>query len=113
MVISKLNRRLYRSLLEDGESYDNPFQVEGNKSLYSLFKRNNVLSNRYMSDGIKITIEKDRKMRSQAILNTIMRFVKKIIGVNRYELLLNYFANYCNVDCQKFLLGSVSRFSKK
>jgi len=105
MVISKLNRRLYRQLLDNGICYNNPFAT-GNNTFYDLMNKNGLLSEVYNTGELKAAISNaGSKDRLQKTLNRIMRIVKKVIGVRRYELLLGYFYNYCTIDNQIFLIN--------
>lgn len=105
MVISKLNRRLFRNLLEDEIYYNNPFKC-GRNTFYNLMEKNGLLSGVYKTSDLKAAISKEKsKEKLHRELDQVMRLVKKIIGVRRYELLLKYFSNYCTIDNQKFLIN--------
>lgn len=104
MIISRLNRRLFGRLIEEGRYFENPFNATG--ELYLMFKKNGMLSN---SKDYSETMITRKSMRSffkyEKLMHTFFKMTKKILGVNRYELISRYLSNSMSEENQIFLLN--------
>ena len=87
--ISKFDRLIFESLLENGYKFKTPFRTDG--ELYKLFKRNKLLENgsdSYSSDTNKSINNKIKKA------NKFLRIVFKIVGKKKYSQLVRAFSLY-------------------
>lgn len=103
ITISHINRRLFRAIIESGEVILNPFGTFSN-SYYTKLKNAKLLSfNNKESDkvnkgnlvGVSAKIKK---------INFLMKYVFKILGVEKYTLLIRFFRPYSRLENQVFLL---------
>lgn len=101
--IISLNRRLYRRLLLEGESFENPFETSKD-SYYSWLKQKRLL------DFSKSTADQltnknipgfHKKIK---FVNLFFILLKKLIGVKRYSIMLRFFRRYFAEENQAFLL---------
>jgi hypothetical protein len=98
--INVFQRRLYRRLIEDGGSFEQPFSTTKN-SFYDLLKKNGLLSVKQI-DNLK-NKEVDKFKGKIAKLNFFMRKVKSILGFDNYSLLLKFCMRYFRPENQIFL----------
>lgn len=104
-AISPLHRRIYRRLieLELFNKKHNPFVVNKN-SFYSLLNDNKLLfavDNKIDSQNENNFEGFDKKVRT---INWGMSVIKKIIGVEKYFLLIKFFQRYTRFENQFFLI---------
>jgi hypothetical protein len=108
--IIQLNRRIYRRMLEEGVSFENPFQT-GNGTYYDLLKKKKLI------DYAQVTAD---KMTNKSIsdlsaktnlVNTFFIILKNIIGVRKYSIMIRFFRRYFNEENQAFLLDK-NKFQK-
>jgi len=102
--ITKLQRRLFNSMLIGGVVFTNPFTVsEG--SFYRLLKKNKLLSKSSGFEPEKIGIDQigkfDKKIR---ITYFLMRLFQRFVGVDRYALFLRFLMRTSKYDSQLFLI---------
>jgi hypothetical protein len=100
------HRRLYRKLTEQGSLFDNPFAITP-PSYYELLRTNRLL--------IRGTNTKGEIRRSQVgnfegklrMLKKGMLLLKKVIGIERYHLLLRALKDLSRPEEQTFLLETL------
>jgi hypothetical protein len=97
-------RRIYRSLhTEIKNSFSSHFGIEKN-SLYDFFNSNKLLigekSNKY--NRLKSTIKNsDKKIK---LFESFLHFIKKIIGIKYYYILVRFMSVYARFENHKFLI---------
>lgn len=104
-AIAAFHRRFYRRLTEDGQRFGNPFSY-GENSFYRHLQKNHLLSSS-QNDGLR---SKDIESFSGKIksLNRLMRLTRKLIGFDRYALLLKFCIRYFRPENQVFLFKEYS-----
>jgi len=106
MVISKINRRIYGRLCEEGECYEDPFDNKG--KLYNLYKKNGLLSNTIDKKRVSETRKSmNHFSRYEKMIHGLLRILKKFIGINRYEILSRFLYNSMGEEDQIFLIKEV------
>lgn len=100
-----INRRLYRVMLDAGkiEPEENPFSSRG--FFYQLMKNKHLLSRMQISDKkiIKSEIDKGQKI-ANCLVYPLFKIILRIIGVNKYELLLGLCRRLGHLEYNVFLL---------
>lgn len=95
--VLNVHRRLYRRLLNDGKINGNPFNTDG-QSFYSLLKDNKMVahessvidkSNRFNTSNMEGKIK---------FINNFFRLFYKILGHQRYFMLLKVLREYSKVE---------------
>ena len=105
MPILSFHRRLYNGLIAKGQLFKNPFEADGG-SFYKLLN-NNKLIFKPIINVEKIGKKDALGMSSNlSILNKLFRMIYKIIGYNRYLLLLRYMRFFSRYESQIHLLDS-------
>lgn len=102
--IEKFHRRVYHRLLEiDRNRFQNPFSVTQD-SLYSLFEHNGFIK----EGSIRKLSEKESStnMRRMKKFNYIMKMLCKLIGYNRYLMLLRLLKHFSRYESQIFLIDN-------
>ena len=104
--IPELNRRLYRTMLEEKRlSPDtNPFDSRG--LFYLLMKEKHLLSKKYKkssSHSISNSISKGQKV-TNIFIFPMLKFMLRIIGVEKYELLIGLFRRLGHIENNRFLI---------
>jgi len=104
--INIFQRRLYRRFIQEGGFIENPFAV-GPESFYEKLRRNGLVSlpgsnvdkmNERNFEGL------DKKIR---LLNTVMKTLKKMLGFDKYVLLLKFSQRYFRPENQVFLIDEL------
>jgi len=114
--ISPFQRRLFRRITDEGvKTFDRPFATDENSFFYLLQNSNLLLSK---NADIKKLNERSFKGFDSKVkkLNMIMRLVKKILGFEKYTLLLKFCQRYFRPENQTFLikeLGSELKFKNE
>ncbi|OXB07596.1 glycosyltransferase [Flavobacterium pectinovorum] len=104
-IIKGFHRRIYRSLVNKGLIFDNPFSVAGD-SLYQKLKTKG------MTKTSAINIDKATKENLQGvgkklkIFNTATRWLYKLVGLDRYLLLIRLMRSFSRFETQIHLLTS-------
>jgi len=105
--ISQFQRRLFRRIVDEGVMrFSDPFSTKSD-SFFSLLERNKLtLSSSYAPDKLN---ERnfggfDSKVQK---LNTMMRFIKKVLGFEKYILLLKFSQRYFRPENQTFLIDEL------
>lgn len=93
--IGPVARRLYDQF---SSKYPAPFSVQ-KTSYYNLLKSKGLLENCSYSNT-----QVDRLMRKGGEINFFLKILKKIVGINRYDLLMRYLHWISVIRRQKFLL---------
>jgi len=94
-------RRFYRALKESGKVINDPFNAQG--WFYNKLKREGILSkNRPQKLNSKNVAGFDSKVNK---IQRILRFFFKIIGSEKYFLLMKFLNRYSRAENQIFLLG--------
>jgi hypothetical protein len=99
--VQEYHRRIYRALVENGFTFDNPFCV--NDSFYRLLKKHRLISkNKPIRHNIKsyAHLKRDRK-----IMNKLLKTLFVVIGVDKYFILMNFLNKYSRPENQTFLLN--------
>lgn len=99
--VTSIQRRIYRRLLEEGKYFQAPFSSSG--GLYQLFASNQLISKKNLTDKLKgrNVSEYESKLR---LLYLVLKFIKKLLGVDRYALLLRVGVQLTRPENQLFLL---------
>lgn len=103
--IKGFHRRVYRSLTNKGEIFDNPFGV-GENTLHSLLKK------RGMTDTSIINIEKVNKSNLPGIdkklklFNVLSRLCYKVIGFEKYLLLIRLLRSFSRYESQIHIIDN-------
>lgn len=87
--ITKFDRLIFESLLEEGYQFKTPFRTSG--ELYHLFKRNKLLetnSDSCLSDTNQSISNKIKTA------NKVLRIIFKIVGKNKYSQIIRAFSLY-------------------
>ncbi len=104
VYIDSFLRRIYRTLDHEIKKELISIFGIGNKSLYNLFKSNNLLigekSNKY--NRLKSSIKhSDKKIQ---LFENLLLFVKKLFGIKYYYILVRFMSVYSRFENQKFLV---------
>lgn len=104
IAVTRLQRRLFGKLLREGYVCSNPFDTYG-ESYFSLLKRNKLILNT-RDNAVAACSRTDISgfEKKEKILKRLLRMIKKIIGIRRYELLSRYLSNSMDEDAQMFLI---------
>ena len=104
VAIIKFHRRLFRAALYNENLYNSPFNTD-NDSFYSelrnkklLVKKNTDKLNEQNFTGINSKI---------IILNKFFNFIKRVIGFEKYSLLIKFLSRFSRFENQFFLLKGV------
>jgi hypothetical protein len=104
--ISHFHRRLFRRLLESNYAFDKPFNTKDSSSFYKLLAKNGLIAKVARQGGHKQNEENfadfERKLYS---IQIIARFIKAIIGINRYALLCKFAQRFVRPENQTFLIS--------
>lgn len=104
-VIKGFHRRIYRSLVNKGLAFDNPFSI-AKDSLYQKLKLKG------MTKSSKINIDKATKENLQGMdrklkmFNTITRWLYKLVGFDKYLLLIRLMRPFSRFESQVHLITS-------
>jgi len=104
VTINIFQRRLFRRLNMEGVIFENPFGVGETDFYAKLVKNNLIVKSKSSIDklnernfvGLQSKIKK---------LNIIMKFLRRILGFERYVLLLKFCQRYFRPENQTFLLN--------
>jgi len=102
--ISLFHRRLYNGLLEDGNKYVNPFDTTNNDSFYSLLKKKKLLSSSLNTTSY-FKIDKEVYNSKIKLANKFLYYVYKVIGYNKFLLMIDFFKKYSKYEIYTFLLN--------
>jgi hypothetical protein len=104
-TITKFHRRMYRSLIDKGVSFENPFLVSDN-SLYQKLKAKGMITNSTMNIG-KVNRDDLKGIEGKLkIFNVVTRLLYKIIGIEKYTLLIRLFGPFSRFESQIHLVNS-------
>lgn len=98
-IITNLHRCLYNQLLQNGEDYGNPFEDE---RFWKIMKQNKLISKQDLSKVGKGSVKNYSGKSSQ--IDRFFRIAFKILGVDRYTLLLRKIAKNANYRNNIFLI---------
>jgi len=101
-TIIQFHRRLYRRLLEQGLIVNDPFNADND--FYRLLKKNKLLFKpQNNTDKLNERNFPDfgKKVRT---MNKLFRFVRRILGMEKYVLLLKFCQRYFRPENQVFLI---------
>lgn len=106
--IEKAHRTLFKSLLINNFSkmLDNPFDSEG--IFYKTLKHNKLISHN-SNINYKINIQKEDKtyvINKLRKINKLMRIIYKLLGYDKYLILLRFLRRYSAIENQIFLLDN-------
>jgi hypothetical protein len=100
--ISKIHRKLYRRLIEDGNISGNPFDVKGD--FYHSLKRNGLTS-KLIVESDKVGVNNVNNLESKTIvINKVFRILFKVIGSKRYFLLVRLMRLYSKPENHVYLI---------
>lgn len=106
--ISKLNRRIFRKLIESGIKLSHPFNSELKNGFYSQLKNNGLITETTVSENINNT-NISSFYNKLYLINVIFRTIKKIIGIRNYTYLCRFFIWYFRYEHQVFLIKKYSK----
>lgn len=106
VCILSINRRLYRVMLDEGKIEQNvdPFLSEG--LFYQLMKKRHLISRKKNADNMKpnqTEIDKGQRI-ADYFVYPLFKFLLRIMGVNKYELLLGLCRRLGHLEYNVFLL---------
>jgi hypothetical protein len=101
--ILSFHRRIYRSLLEGGRTYQTPFKV-GKDSFYQLLKRKRLLDFTSVSAD-KISNKNIKNFSSKYyFVQSFFNFIRFVIGVRRYSMMIRFFKRFFSEENQIFMV---------
>ncbi len=100
--ILPLHRRIYGNL-DNKQLYDNPFDANG--KFYKLLKQKSLLSKVYNDTTAIFRASINNKDRKRDLIKKLFLIFKKILGVDKYQLLINAMFDLSRNKNQSFLLG--------
>ena len=102
-TIISLHRRMYRRLLEEGTAYKHPFSTEANSYYHLLSSKGLVTKSTESAD--KLTNKSIKNFSTKlGYVHLFFTFIKKIIGINRYSILIRFLRRYFAEENQVFLV---------
>lgn len=108
--ITKLQRRLFSSLIQEGVRFTDPFSVDKN-SFYDLLKKNRLLSKTSGFDPEKIYIDQIQKYSKKIkLMNFFLRLLQRFVGIEKYTLFLRFLSRTARYDLQLFLIKKTKNF---
>lgn len=103
IVISKIYRGLFRRLLEDEKINSNPFDEKG--GFYLSLKSSKIL-NTHMQKIDKVTMDSVANIEHKTIMiNKILSFIFKIIGANKFFMIVRLMRSYSKIENHVYLLN--------
>lgn len=99
VMISKINRRLYRQLCREPGTYGNPF--DSSEAFYALMKKNGLLAKNRLD--AKVNNTKNIGGKTKAIQGMLILF-KVLLGVDKYTELIRALHKYSTYEMQTFLI---------
>lgn len=109
-LISGFHRRLYSSLVAQGQFffYNSPFDTYGN-SFYKLLLKNKLINNKF-NQSEKLTKESLNNITKKLkLIQTIMSIVFRVIGPNKYILLVKFFRPFSRFENHTFLIKNETK----
>ena len=101
--IISLHRRMYRRLLEEQIIYANPF-LSGAGSYFEKLKSNNLLDySRVSADKLTNKTLKNFSAKFRYV-HLFFIFIKKLIGIRRYSIMIRFFRRFFAEENQVFLV---------
>lgn len=104
-TITKFHRRMYRSLVNRGMLFENPFSISNN-SLYQKLKAKGMISKSMMNIG---KVNRDNLQGVDVKLkrfNAVTRLLFRLIGIERYILLIRLLGPFSRFESQIHLLST-------
>jgi hypothetical protein len=102
--IISLHRRMYRRLLEEGKALPHPFS-SGAGSYYQLLSKKGLLDHSPVSAD-KLTNKNVKNFDAKlAYVQLFFTFIKRIIGVRRYSIMIRFFRRFFAEENQVFLVN--------
>lgn len=105
-VITHFHRRFFRRLLESGHTFESPFSVDKPNSFYGMMKKSNLLNT---STTVQIGKQNEENLADFSTklyyLQKIAKFIKFIIGIERYSLLCKFAQRFVRPENQVFLIS--------
>lgn len=107
-LINNFQRRLYRSLMEEEIIFENPFSVTAG-SFYSKLQKSKLLA----SGEVNIDRMNERNLEGFAwklkALNKIAKSLKRVLGFEKYVLLMKFALRYVRPENQTFLIDGLDK----
>lgn len=104
--IFHFQRRMYRTLREHGLEFGDPFSTAPG-SYYDLLRRNKLLIKAPEASGEFRKEDITRSAAKLALLKSAMLFLKKLIGIRHYHLLLRVLVALSRPEEQTFLIETL------
>lgn len=102
--ILSFHRRLYKRLLQENKSLNDPFNNEG--EFYLLLEKSNLLPKNDLSvDKLNENNYKGFSTKYK-LIKMVFKFMKIVLGINKYSLLLKFLSRFVRVENQTFLLSN-------
>ncbi len=102
--IIKIQRRLYNSITIEGNYFSDPFSIKDG-SFYMLLKKNKLLPKSKSLNPEKTGWDQIGEYGTKiSIVYYIMKLVQRIVGIDRYALLLRFLMMNISYDAQLFLI---------
>jgi len=109
-MISSFHRRLYTSLVDQGQYdfQDSPFSSQKN-SFYHLLTVNNLINNNLIETEKSTKDNLININKNLIILQNIMKIIYKILGPNKYILLVKFFRPFSRFENHTFILNNKTK----
>lgn len=101
-LISNIFRRLFRRLLEDGKILANPFNSNGD--FYKALVINNLLKSKISANDNLSIKNTDNIERKTIVVNKLLKIVFKLIGFDKFFMLIRVFRLYSMVENHVYLI---------
>lgn len=101
--ISYIHRRLYRRLLQDNINMIYPFNT-GHGSFFELLKKNKMISLETLLVDKRNRFNTPNLGRRLRCINTLSKIIYRIIGYNRYFMIIKLLKSYSRVENQVHLI---------
>lgn len=112
IMITRFQRRLYRTIISNHENsirYQNPF-IDSSGGFYELLKNNKLIVKSYSYSDVNSSRKNMNGFeRKEKIIQTMLKILKKMIGIQRYEVLTRYLSNSLEAEKQIFLIEKSGR----
>lgn len=101
-AISWFQRRIFRRLIDGGEKLGNPFEV-GKGSYYDHLLSNRMVSDMNVTDSLKANHINQHQGKVKMMFH-VYKLLKRVLGIDKYTLLLKFLFRYARPENQVFLL---------
>lgn len=104
IIITRLQRRIFRALLKEGYKCHNPFDVNKGSYFHLLSKNRLLIKEKSLNYNRMNTNKQLENNRLLKLINIFLRILKNIIGLKNYSYLIRYMNNCMTDENQLFLI---------